>query len=465
MNANRPHAKRRLLLTLRLGEMPEHVPTIRECLRGIATMTDRIDGGVIDRLLRHHGGAARSARLHSARLAVARHSPAAQLRRYDGIEQITGVARVLRVEVADDVNMFSLIDALRQLNIVDKVSPDYLTTMPAEQIQTAGNTDDATALAWQPRNQLRLPEALGYESGHPSVVIGLADTGVRLEHGELDARLRRGFDSVDLSQQLLGPGYELLGDNIQRDEDPNDEVGHGTACAGIISALGSGMPPGAAGACGLTPARVLGAAKFEGRKVVGIGALANIDLGMKRLIDLGVRVINMSFGTPDSALGADDPKPHSEVVQYALARGCILVAASGNSGRNERYYPAAHEGVIAVGSVDADGTPSKFSTRGDHVAICAPGNKIWTAGLDAYQYATGTSFASPFISAIAGLLVARADRRAQPISSEDVRNILMETARSFGGGDTKGCGAGIADALAALQRLDNTIDESIEAAA
>jgi subtilisin family serine protease len=465
MNNDRLHARRRLLLTLRLGEMPEHVPTIRECLRGIVSMTDRIDGGVIDRLLRHHGGSARSARLHSARLAAARHSPAAQLRRYDGIEQITGVARVMRVEIADDINMLSLIDALRQLNSVDKVSPDYLTTLPAEQMQRVSVGDDATTLAWQPRNQLRLAEALGYESGHPSVVIGLADTGVRLEHAELDSRLRRGFDSVDLSQQLLGPAYQLLGDNLKRDEDPNDEVGHGTACAGIISALGAGMPPGAAGACGLTPVRVLGAAKFEDKKVVGIGALANIDLGMKRLIDLGVRVINMSFGTPESSLSADDPKPHSEVVEYALARGCILVAASGNSGRSERYYPAAHEGVIAVGSVDADGSPSKFSTRGDHIAICAPGNRIWTTGLDGYQYATGTSFASPFISAIAGLLVARADRRAQPISSEEVRSILMETAQGFSGGDSKGCGAGIADALGALQRLDNSIDETIEAAA
>ena len=58
----------RLLVTLKLGEMPEHVPGWRACSRYGTAMADRIDGGVIDRLLRHHGGALRAVRLHSARV-------------------------------------------------------------------------------------------------------------------------------------------------------------------------------------------------------------------------------------------------------------------------------------------------------------------------------------------------------------------------------------------------------------
>ena len=52
----------RLLVTLKLGEMPEHVPGWRACSRYGTAMADRIDGGVIDRLLRHHGGALRAVR-------------------------------------------------------------------------------------------------------------------------------------------------------------------------------------------------------------------------------------------------------------------------------------------------------------------------------------------------------------------------------------------------------------------
>src|SRR4029453_18571906 len=155
---------------------------------------------------------------------------------------------------------------------------------------------------------------------------------------------RAGFDTVDLDAAALGD-LTLVGDNRMHDEDPQDEVGHGSACAGILRASGSGMPAGVAGLCGLTPVRVLGAA-LSGSKRVGVGALANIDAGMKRLIDLGVQVINMSFGHPESSMGGTDPRPHDEVVRYALARGVLLVAASGNSGCEERYYPAAHDGVI-----------------------------------------------------------------------------------------------------------------------
>jgi subtilisin family serine protease len=206
---------------------------------------------------------------------------------------------------------------------------------------------------------------------------------------------------------------------------------------------------------------VLGAALGPNDKRIGIGAIANIDQGMKRLIDLGVKIINMSFGTPDSALATDDPRPHGEVVRYALQRGCILVAASGNSGKTERYYPAAHPGVIAVGAVTPSGDPASFSTRGEHVALCAPGQSIWTCSLDGYARVSGTSFAAPFVAAVAGLLAARAQRRAYPLDPDEARDVLVRSVRPFPGLDHEGCGAGVLDAHAALQLLDDFIDAQL----
>lgn len=458
------HAARgRLLLTLKLGEMPEHVPGWRACTHHGAEVADRIDGGVIDRLIRHHGGAMRAVRLHSARQPRSARAVSGAFR-FDEIEQISGVARVLRVQVREPAGMPALLQALAELPMVERVTANHLCHAPFTDGRGASVADARTMdHAWV-RQCARIDEALRYEGGDPAVVVGLADTGVALTHVELSSRLRAGFDSVDLDPETVG-GVTLVGDYRRAGESPQDEVGHGSGCAGIMAALGKGMPRGAAGACGITPVRVLGAALGPGDKRVGVGALDNIDAGMKRLIDLGVKVINMSFGTPESMLDADAPRPHEEVVRYALARGVILVAASGNSGLSERYFPAALPGVIAVGAIERSLGPASFSTRGGHVALCAPGRDIRTCGISGYQLASGTSFAAPHVAAVCALLASRAQRRAQPLDSVEARDILIASARPFSVAGVTGCGAGVLDALAALRRLDADIDQRLRAEA
>ncbi len=445
----------RLLVTLRLGEVPEHLPGLRAVAGYGTPPAEHLDRGVIDRLLRHHGGAFRAVRLHSARVPRSQRAVPGW-RRFDDIEQLSGVARVLRIELRDGDGLRALIESLAELPMVERVGADYLCRVPLQ----AGDGGDRTArpVDWA-RELIRLPQALAYEPGDPATVIGLADTGVALAHAELDHRLRAGFDSVDLDPRAVGE-LTLVGDYRRSGERAEDDVGHGTGCAGILVARGSGMASGSAGACGLTPVRVLGAALGPGEKRFGIGALDNIDAGMKRLIDLGVKVINMSFGTPESALAQDAPRPHDEIVRYALARGVILVAASGNSGHIEKYYPAAHEGVVAVGAVDRDLRPTAFSTRGEHVALCAPGREIVTCDLSGYQVASGTSFAAPFVAAACGLLAARAQRRAWPLEGPEVRELLVASARPFARAGVTGCGSGVLDVAAALHELDRRIDEA-----
>ena len=452
----------RLLITLKLGEMPEHVPGWRACTRYGAEMADHIDRGVIDRLLRHHGGALRVVRLHSART-PRRERAVAGAYRFDEIEQISGVARVLRIQVREPAGVPALLQALAELPMVERVGANRLSHVPFADASTDApmNAAGIKAIdnAWV-RQCTRIDEALRYEPGDPAVVLGLADTGVALKHVELATQLRAGFDSVDLDPETVG-GVTLVGDYRRAGEQPQDEVGHGSGCAGIIAARGKGIPPGVAGACGLTPVRVLGAALGAGDKRVGVGALDNIDAGMKRLIDLGVKVINMSFGTPESMLDADAPRPHEEIVRYAIARGVILIAASGNSGLTEQYFPAAHEGVISVGAIDRTLRPTGFSTRDERVAVCAPGRDILTCGLTGYQYASGTSFAAPHVAAICALLASHAQRRAWPLDGEDARRILIATARPFAEAGVTGCGAGVVDALGALRALDAEIDRGI----
>lgn len=452
-------AQGRLLLTLKLGEVPEHLPGLRAVVGYGTAMAEHVDGGVIDRLLHHHGHAFRAVRLHSARTRRAERAVIGS-RRFDEVEQISGVARVLRIEVCDHAGIPALVQALAELPTVERVSVDHLCHAPFNApTAIAGDARIESNPQWS-RELIRLPQALRYEPGDPAVVIGLADTGVATAHQELAERLRAGFGSVNLDPSMVG-GLTLIGDFRLFDERWVDEVGHGTGCAGILVARGREMPHGGAGNCGLTPVRVLGAALGPGEKRIGVGALDNIDAGMKRLIDLGVKVINMSFGTPESALSSDSPRPHQEIVRYAQARGVILIAASGNSGVTEKYYPAAHSGVIAVGAVDSNLRPSSFSTRGEHVALCAPGRNIRTCNLQGYQTASGTSFAAPFAAGVCALLVARAQRRAWPLSGEEARQILIDSARPFASAGFKGCGHGVLDAIAALRGLDRYIDQQL----
>jgi subtilisin family serine protease len=355
-----------------------------------------------------------------------------------------------------------LCETLAQIPAVESASPNYVSVTPFDLLPpvTARKDDDGRAA----RRMVRMAEAHAVEPGDDGVVVGLVDSGISKRHVEFGHTFRAGFDTVRLESADVAPGIELLGDHRRDDGDPEDHfVGHGMGCAGIIAAEGRGMPRGLGGACRIIPMRGLAAARLPGKTTaVGLGLLSDLDLAVNIAVNLGAKIINMSFGTDDSALAPNSPKPHADVIHYALARGCILVAASGNNGRETRFWPAAYPGVIAVGAVGGNGLPASFSTRGEHVALCAPGEQVLTTSIDGgYQYATGTSFAAPFAAGAAALLVARSHRRARPIDAETVRRILMRTAQPFSTGEQAGCGAGILDAAAALAALDNELDSAL----
>jgi len=445
-----------VVLKLALGEAPESIPSALDVRPGLSPAVDKLDGGVVDRVVRHFAGGLRVARVHAAAASLAR--PGERHLCFDDREQLFGLARTFRLDVPAGTAIEPLVDALSQIAIVEAASLNYACVTPFTLAASAETEQD-----WTPWQQVHAAEALAYEQGDPAVIVAVVDSGIAPEHPELAARLRAGFDTVQLGRSDVALGLQLLGDSARVDTRPVDHfVGHGMGCAGIIGALGVAMPPGLAGDTQILPLRALGAARFPGKtQAVGIGAITDLDMAVKLAVDLGAKVINMSFGTDDASLEPGSPKPHADVVQYALDRGCILVAASGNNGSETRYWPAAYPGVIAVGAAGERGTPSAFSTRGGHVALCAPGERVRTLGLEGYQIATGTSFASPFVAATAALMVSRAQRRATPLDGACVRSLLMESATPFPAPAPAGCGAGVLDAHAALQALDAFIDRSL----
>lgn len=264
------------------------------------------------------------------------------------------------------------------------------------------------------------PTAWEETIGRSDVVVAVIDSGIAVEH-------------PDLVEKLL-PGYDYL----HRDPVPEDEVGHGTAVAGIIAAAvnGVGISGGAPGV------RIL---PLKVGDQVGASSLA-IAEAIYGAIERGVQVINLS-------LGADTPSATLErAIEQAYDQGIIVVAAAGNT-PDAVTFPASYPEVIAVGGATADGKRlASFTSRLTRVDLVAPAEEILTTNWDrqepGWEFRSGTSFAASMVSAAAALV-----RSVAPDSSvEWVRQALRETARPLDPPGQPGAGSGLLAADGAVER-------------
>ncbi len=86
---------------------------------------------MIDRLLRHHGGAIRVVPVCTARAYAAQRARGPGARRFDDTEQLSGVARVLRIEVRERRRACRHCwHALAELPMVERVGADHLCHAP-----------------------------------------------------------------------------------------------------------------------------------------------------------------------------------------------------------------------------------------------------------------------------------------------------------------------------------------------
>ncbi len=433
-----------------IGHAPAHLDVLAGASRPLATVDG---GGRIDRCLHRRTDATRVHRVFHACRSLG--CMGQQASRFDDGERQLGLDRLLSVEISEPAAALALAAELRELEAVEWATVEPLACAPLSAASAAALDREAI---WRPHQRVNAAAALAAEPGDRRVLVAVIDTGVALEHSELAGRLRAGFDTVDLGMGLVSGGVRLVGDSRGRDFCPRDETGHGSHVAGVIGARGLALPPGLAGQCSLLPIRALAAAALEAGKVVGVGGILDIDAGIKVAVDLGAKVLNMSFGTARNQLDGDAPPPHADVIDYALARGVIPVAAIGNSGQREDYFPAALPGVIAVGSMDERNQRSAFSTWGEHIALCAPGEDIVSIGMQGYRESTGTSHAAPFVAGAAALLASRALRRGHDLNAATALQVLTQSAQRSGSAThNPETGYGMLDAARALQTLDGVL--------
>lgn len=314
----------------------------------------------------------------------------------------SGLDRTYRLILRRDTRLpDDLIDSVQLIPAVESARAGMVASAPIPRgtSRAAGKHTDLRS-----RQAVRLPEAHRRSRGDPAITVAVLDTGVSTEHPEYRSALLRGYDIID------GAG-KFIGDYLGADPVPADQwVGHGSHVTGILAASGWRMPAGVVPECKVLPIRVLGAMK-QGGRYLGAGLVDNINRAVKYAVDRGAQVINMSLGVEHRGGGL----PHEEVVSYARKKGVTVVAAAGNDGCQQIYYPSGHPHVITVGAVDPAGRVAQFSTYGDHVDFVAPGTDIYSTSLgDGYAFASGTSQAAPMVAGAAALLLSYARSRPQP---------------------------------------------------
>lgn len=201
------------------------------------------------------------------------------------------------------------------------------------------------------------------------VIVAVVDSGVDTDHPFLKDRLIPGYDFVD------------------NDNDPQDEHGHGTYIAGTIVDSTPGMDN-----IKIMPVRVLGAS--------GSGSYAGVAEGIRYAADNGANVINLGLGASHSDI-------IDSAVQYAINRKITIVTSSGNDSDDVANHCPAHiQDCITVAAADQNLSPYIASNYGYAVDIAAPGVDILGLALTGgYATKTGTSPATPFVSAAAALLI------------------------------------------------------------
>ncbi len=279
--------------------------------------------------------------------------------------------------------------------------------------------------------------------GRPEIVVAVIDTGVDLGHPDLVGRLIPGTD--------LGSG----------DADPSDEHGHGTHVAGIVAATAGN----ARGVSGAAPAVVVMPVKvswfdLDGSLVITEETVAEAILWA---VARGARVVNLSLGAPNEQPSA----VINAAIDSARARGVVVVAAAGNHAATAPgpgvSQPGAYGPVLTVAAVTDGGpslggpgsaaryAPAAYSNSGPEVDLAAPGTSILStiprwASTD-YGYLSGTSMATPFVSAVAALVLSR----DPSLTADRVEAALIGSAVDLGpAGPDPETGAGLLSAGAAV---------------
>ncbi len=235
---------------------------------------------------------------------------------------------------------------------------------------------------------------------------GITGKGVKI--AILDSGLN---NHSELRTEYIRDGYNSIDPNTQ----PLDDFGHGTFITGVIAATYNDK-----GFIGVAPDVEIYPVKVLNQ--YGIGDIEDVVKGIEWCIENDIDIINMSFAV------TKDHNNLKNAIQSALNAGIFIVASAKNSSGGIVGYPASYEGVISVAAIDSDLNISKTSSRGK-IDYSAPGVDIVTITHDGkYQYFSGNSIATPFITGLIALLL----QSNNEVNNESIHTILEPFVKDLG---------------------------------
>ncbi|MEV6211028.1 type VII secretion-associated serine protease mycosin [Kitasatospora sp. NPDC051914] len=282
----------------------------------------------------------------------------------------------------------------------------------------------------------------GRKKGDP-VKVAVIDTGVDDRNLQLQGKV------------FAGGSYLVDKQSNQKPDAKTDTVGHGTKVAGIIAA----KPIAATGFVGLAPDAVI--LSFKQNDDQGSGSVESLITAINDAVKQGADVINISQDVRAEGDKADFTfKDQLEAAVLAADKqGVVIVASSGNDGREGDTFPAAFKSVLAVGASDRNNERAPFSEYGEFVDVAAPGvDMLSTVPAGGQCVDNGTSFSAPYVAGVAALLKgAYPDWTAAQICAR-----IEQTAQRNQRGPNKFIGWGVVDPVKAVQSGDEQASEAHE---
>ena len=253
-------------------------------------------------------------------------------------------------------------------------------------------------------NRMESCSAWDIETGSPTVVVAICDTGVRTTHQYLQLHRREGYNATSGLWETQGGAI-------------NDINGHGTNCTG--SAAGNGNNSiGISGVGWNLGHRMMRVSDSSG----GSASISNLTTAARVAADAGDRVASVSYsGVNNSTVFTTGT--------YVRSRSALLVWAAGNS--NAVMTGNRNDDVIVVGASDQNDARASFSNYGSLVDLVAPGVSIYTSssgGDGTYAAVSGTSFACPITAGLCGLIWSR----NPTLTPAQVESILRSSCADLG---------------------------------
>lgn len=248
---------------------------------------------------------------------------------------------------------------------------------------------------------IRAYEAWEFEKGDSTVVIGILDTGVDVNHEDLADNIYYNLNDPINGIDDDGDGYvdNYHGwDFANNDNDPSADFSqHGTSVAGISAARtdnGKGIA-GVGFKSKFLPVKI-----FDSENNVFNNGYEAILYAVQQ----GCKVVNLSWGSVNSFSNFAQ-----DIINFAvLEMDVVVVAAAGNTNADLHFYPASYENVLSVGASNNNDQKAGFATYSHFIDVMAPGaGEYTTKNGNAYGNATGSSFASPMVAGIAALVRSR----------------------------------------------------------